>query len=137
MKNAYLSYLLGRLPIAVSMFGHGLVRLPKLDKFSAWMVGSFESTFLPTPFVTFFSYALPIIELNIGFLLLVGLFTRQAIVAGILVMLVLIFGSSLLEEWQNVFIQMMYGAYFAVLLAFAKKYNRYSVDRLFFRKSIL
>ena len=41
MKNASAAYLLARLPIAMSMFGHGLVRIPKLEKFSAGMVKEF------------------------------------------------------------------------------------------------
>jgi thiosulfate dehydrogenase [quinone] large subunit len=41
------SFLLLRLGIGISMFGHGLVRLPKLAGFSKWMVTSFEKSLLP------------------------------------------------------------------------------------------
>jgi thiosulfate dehydrogenase [quinone] large subunit len=44
-------------------------------------------------------------------------------------MLALIFGSSLLEQWENVFSQIIYGAYFALLYYFTP-YNRYAIDRL-------
>lgn len=134
MKNSYSGYLLGRLPIAFSMLGHGIIRLPKMNEFSDWMVGVFEKSIIPSSVVMPFSYALPILELNVGFLLLIGLFTRQAIVLGSLIMLALIFGSCMLEDWQNVFVQMIYGAYFAVLLCFEKKYNRYALDGLLFRR---
>lgn len=41
------SFLLLRLAIGASMLGHGLVRLPKLQTFSHWMVGSFAKSILP------------------------------------------------------------------------------------------
>lgn len=134
MKNAPISYVLARLPIGMSMLGHGIVHLPKLHEFSDWMVGSFGDSFLPASLVMPFSYALPVVELNIGFLLLVGLFTRQAIVLGSMLMVILIFGSCMLEDWQNVFVQMMYGFYFAVLLFLERKHNRYSFDHWLLNK---
>jgi len=128
MENASLSYLLARLPVAISMLGHGLARLPKLDKFSNWMVGQFQQSILPDELVRPFSYMLPFLELNIGLLLLVGLFMRVSLVTGSIVILVLIFGSCMLEQWENVAIQMFYGLYFAGLLFFQDKYNQYSLD---------
>lgn len=67
-------FLLLRLGIGISMFGHGLVRLPKLNAFSQWMVGSFAKSMLPAELVRPFSMVLPFAELAIGFLLLIGLF---------------------------------------------------------------
>ncbi|WP_246296990.1 DoxX family membrane protein [Flavobacterium inviolabile] len=70
------AFLLLRLAIGASMFGHGLVRLPKLNAFSSWMTGNFENTLLPQIIVLPFSYVLPIAEFGIGLLLLLGLFTK-------------------------------------------------------------
>ncbi|WP_207432048.1 DoxX family protein [Sabulibacter ruber] len=134
MKNASLAYLLARLPIALSFFGHGLVRLPKLEKFSQWMMGLFQKSMLPTALVQPFSYVLPFAELLIGALLLVGLFTRQALVAGSVVILMLILGSCLLEEWQNVFVQMLYGLYLAGLLLFVE-HDQYALNHRLRRRS--
>jgi thiosulfate dehydrogenase [quinone] large subunit len=128
-KNPGRTYLLARLPIAVSMFGHGLDRVPKLQAFSNHIVGQFSKSMLPAALVTPFSYALPFLELLTGVLLILGLFTRFACVLGVLIMLALILGSSLIEQWDNVFSQIMYGLYFAMLYYFAF-YNRYSFDRL-------
>jgi thiosulfate dehydrogenase [quinone] large subunit len=66
------SFLILRLTIGASMFGHGLVRLPKLAMFSNWMVGTFEKSILPKAMVTPFSYLLPIAEFTIGLLLISG-----------------------------------------------------------------
>jgi thiosulfate dehydrogenase [quinone] large subunit len=129
MQKYSWAYLMGRLPIAMSMLGHGLVRLPKLDKFTEGMVTEFSKTALPVWLVTAFGYSLPFLELITGILLVLGLWTRVALNLGLLVMLILIFGSTMVEQWQNVAMQLFYGVYFAVLYLFVS-YNHYSVDRL-------
>ncbi|WP_236564852.1 DoxX family membrane protein [Flavobacterium sp. MK4S-17] len=70
-----LPYLLLRLLLGISFFGHGLVRLPKLNMFSGWMVKTFENSMLPQALVLPFSYMLPFAELITGALLLIGLLT--------------------------------------------------------------
>jgi thiosulfate dehydrogenase [quinone] large subunit len=130
-KNPGRTYLLARMPIAVSMLGHGLERVNKLQDFSDHLTDQFAKSLLPAMLVTPFSFALPFIELITGILLLLGLLTRFSCVLGVLLMMVLIFGSSMIEDWQNVFIQIMYGAYFSILYYFAF-YNRYSADRWLF-----
>jgi thiosulfate dehydrogenase [quinone] large subunit len=127
------SFLLLRLAIGASMFGHGLVRLPKLSGFSNWMVGTFEKSMLPKAMVTPFSYLLPIAEFTIGLLLLSGLFTKPALIAGGLVMIILILGSCFIENWEILPSQLIHAAFFAVLLQFAAN-NTYSLDNLFFNK---
>src|SRR5437879_7066494 len=117
-KNPGRTYLLARLPIAVSMLGHGLDRIPKLQTFSNHLIGQFNNSILPEILVIPFSYALPFLELLTGVLLILGLFTRYACVLGVLIMLTLIFGSCLIEQWDNVFSQIIYGAYFAMLYYF-------------------
>jgi len=124
-----IAYLLLRLAIGTSMFGHGLVRLPKLEAFSHWMVGSFEKSILPPALVTPFSYLLPILEFIIGVLLIIGLFTRSALIAGSLVIIVLIFGSSMIENWDAVPSQLIHVAFFALLLHFIPS-NTCAVDRV-------
>ena len=127
------SFLLLRLASGASMFGHGLVRLPKLHGFSNWMVGTFEKSILPKAIVTPFSYLLPIAEFTIGLLLISGLFTKPALIGGGLVMIILIFGSCMIENWEILPSQLIHAAFFAVLLQFAAN-NTYSLDKLFFNK---
>jgi thiosulfate dehydrogenase [quinone] large subunit len=129
MKNERITYLLGRLPLAMSMLGHGLDRLPKLNSFSNHVVQQFNNAVLPLVLVEAFSYALPFVELVIGVLLIIGLFTRFSAILGVLTMLALIFGSSMIEQWENVFTQIIYGICFALIYYF-EPYNYYSVDRL-------
>jgi thiosulfate dehydrogenase [quinone] large subunit len=129
MNKEKSTYLLARLLIGMSFFGHGLVRVPKLATFSQGLVNSFSKSIIPEILVRPFSYALPVIELTIGILLLLGLFTRFSLTLGVLAMLVLIFGSSMIEQWENVFIQLVYGAYLVLLLGFIQ-YNAFSIDSL-------
>ncbi|WP_348825020.1 DoxX family membrane protein [Flavobacterium aestuarii] len=124
------SFLVLRLGIAISMFGHGLVRLPKLAAFSQWMAGSFEKSILPKLVVTPFSYALPVAELGIGLLLLTGLFTRPALLLCSIVMLALLFGTAMIENWEAIPSQLLHLLFCAVLLQFIES-NSWALDNLF------
>ncbi|MDI9880250.1 DoxX family membrane protein [Flectobacillus longus] len=127
------SFLLLRLGIGISMFGHGLVRLPKLAGFSKWMVTSFEKSLLPSAIVTPFSYALPILEFGIGTLLILGLLTKQALLAGSIVMLLLLLGTTLIENWEALPSQLIHLVFFAILIQFISS-NRWSLDYFLFNK---
>ncbi|HEY8919491.1 MAG TPA: DoxX family protein [Chitinophaga sp.] len=122
-----ISFLLLRLAIGASFFGHGLVRLPKLAAFSGWMAGTFKKSMLPEMLVTPFSYALPIAEFVIGLLLLSGLFTKAAAIAGSLVMLVLIFGACMIENWEALPSQFIHIAFLVTLLQFIQS-NSWALD---------
>jgi thiosulfate dehydrogenase [quinone] large subunit len=74
-----------------------------------------------------FGSALPPIEGLIGLLLLLGLKTRWALIAASLSMLVLTFGSALVQDWTAVGAQLMYALVFSVLL-FLRQYNAWSLD---------
>jgi len=130
IKMETTTYLLLRLALGASMFGHGLVRLPKLHTFSNWMVGSFEKSLLPKVLVVPFSYALPIVEFLIGLLLIVGLFTVQFLTVGGMVMIILIFGTAMIEHWDALPSQFIHLAFFALLLHFVSS-NSMALDNLF------
>jgi thiosulfate dehydrogenase [quinone] large subunit len=129
MTNNTLAFVLARIAIATSLFGHGLVRLPKLSGFSHWMVGQFQKSLLPEALVLPFSYALPIAEFLTGLLLLIGLFTKQALVAGIVLMVLLLFGTSLIENWDAIPSQLIHVAFLAMLLS-NLSLNAWAVDKL-------
>lgn len=112
-----------RLPLAISLLGHGLVRLPKLQAFSEWMVGSMEKSVLPAALVTPFSYALPVIEAIVGLFLLIGFQVRYTLYAGLVLMSILILGSSSIENWGAIEAQLIHAAYFGVLLWWYERYS--------------
>ncbi|HEY0299125.1 MAG TPA: DoxX family membrane protein [Arachidicoccus sp.] len=123
------AYLFTRLAIGVSMFGHGLVRLPKLPLFSNWMVTQFEKSILPRAIVAPFSYILPFAEFLIGLFLIIGLFTKQAATTGVVAMLLLIFGSTTIENWDIIPSQLIHIAFFVFVIQFVQS-NSYAMDKL-------
>ncbi|WEK36064.1 MAG: DoxX family protein [Candidatus Pseudobacter hemicellulosilyticus] len=127
------SFFLLRIGIGISMFGHGLVRLPKLRGFSAWMVGSFEKSMLPPALVVPFSYMLPLAEFIVGLFVLLGLFTRQAAIAGGALMLLLLFGTTMVENWEALPSQLIHLAFFAVLIQFLPA-NKWALDNALRRR---
>lgn len=105
-----------RLPAAMSMIGHGAVRIPKLKAFAEGMANSMEKSFLPQVLVTAWGYVLPFIELTLGILLLIGFRPRTTINANLALMAILIFGSASIENWGAVQAQLIHGIYFFALL---------------------
>lgn len=69
--------------------------------------------FLVSPFAT----VLPFAEFAVGLLLLLGLFTYRAAIAGAVIIIMLIFGSCLIENWSAVGSQMVYILLFYFLIA--------------------
>lgn len=121
------AYFFLRLPIAASLLGHGLVRLPKLQGFSQWMTGFMEKSYLPQPLITGFGYAVPFIEVLTGLFLVIGLFTRQTIYVSLLLMTAFIFGNTTIENWDPITSQLVHSAYLGLLL-FYIEHNGYSLD---------
>ncbi len=129
LTNFELAFVLGRLLLGLNFLLHGLVRLPKLAAFRAGIVKEFAAAPLPPGLVSAYATALPFVEGGIGLLLLLGLFTRPALVAAMLVIMSLVFGSSLLEKWSLVGDQMLYGLYIVILVLHGQR-NRLCLDPL-------
>lgn len=123
------AYLLGRMAIGLSFFGHGLVRLPKLSGFSEWMVEQFSKSLLPETLVLPFSYILPIAEFIAGLMIILGLFTRLGLMLAGFICLTLIFGTTLIENWEALPSQLIHVAFLSVLLTYLP-HNRYAVDAI-------
>ena len=125
-----LAYLVLRATLGVNIFLHGVARiLGGQGHFVSTLTQQFHSSLLPHSLVVAFGYTLPWAEAAIGLLVLIGLFTRAALILGALLILVLTFGSSLLQDWQVVGLQLIYAIVYASLLAFLSA-NRFSVDAL-------
>jgi len=133
MINNPLTFLLLRLGMGASLLGHGLVRLPKLAGFSNWMTTLFSHSMIPKLLVLPFSYLLPIAEFLIGTMLVLGLLTKQALLAGSIVMLILIFGSCMIEEWSALPSQVIHLFILSALLS-QLPLNSFATDHLFNKK---
>lgn len=121
------SYLMVRLGIGISMLGHGLVRIPKLNAFSEGMINNFQSAPLPDFLLIPFSFALPFIEFLLGLLLIIGWQTKRAAIVGGFLMLALIAGTSLIENWSALPSQMIHLLFFILVYEFNQA-NAFALD---------
>jgi len=128
-KTIELAYLILRLTMGVNMFTHGVARLLDIDKFNGWLISQFSNTILPEFIVSISSYVIPFVELIIGVLLILGLFTSRALLVGALLIVALVFGSGLQENWNVMSSQMIYAIFFFIL-SYLIELNRFSLDRV-------
>ncbi len=91
------------------------------------MAGQFQHSILPEPLVIAFGYALPFAEFVIGLLLLVGLFTRGALAAGAVLMILLVFGTTTIEQWDAIPSQLFHVVFLVGLLIYVDRYDNYSL----------
>ena len=127
LDSRVLGYTTLRLAVGVAMLVHGAERFGHVSQFADGLVKMFATTWLPRPAVLGFAYLTPPVELAIGLMVLPGLFTRLGLLCGGLWMVALIFGSTLIEQYQTVGIQLIYALIFWVLLHFLEA-NLVSVD---------
>jgi len=128
-KTIELAYLILRLTMGVNMLTHGIARMLNLDGFNTWMIGQFSKTILPEFMVSISSYLIPFVELIIGILLILGLFTSRTLLVGALLIVALVFGSGLQENWNIMSSQMIYAIFFFIL-SYLIELNRYSIDAI-------
>lgn len=121
MDHKKLAYFFARITLGVNFSIHGLVRLPKLQGFAEGIMKDFEGTMLPEFMVIPFAYAIPIVELILGIMLLLGLYTNKALTASAILMIVLIAGSAFKEDWGAVSTQMLYALFIFFLIFFQDK----------------
>jgi thiosulfate dehydrogenase [quinone] large subunit len=125
-----LACLLLRTTLGLNIAMHAVTRfLSGLTQFVNTTVTQFQNTPLPVWQVRAFAAAIPFLELLIGVLLFVGLWTRWALSAGALLMMALVFGTALRGEWNLLFLQMFYSFLYFVLLM-CRQYDSFSIDRL-------
>lgn len=127
-KDRALAYGILRLALGVNLFGHDVVRLVGgAGGFANWMVEYMNGTILPASMVRPFAYFLIAEELIAGVLLIVGWYTRAALVVGGLVMVALTWGVVLKQDWATAGLQLSYSITFFLLLFF-RRYDLISVD---------
>ncbi len=127
-QDERLAYALLRAVVGTNLMMHGISRaIGGTGEFAAKLVMQFTHTPLPAWSVWVFGLTLPAIEGGLGLLLLIGLRTRAALIAASALIIVLTFGTSLLQDWPAAGIQLTYAAVYAALL-FLHKYNGWSAD---------
>ena len=109
MSNKKLAVLLLRFVVGVNFLMHGAVRVfGDYSGFADGMANDFSETFLPAFSVRILGYAIPVVELIVGIVLITGFQLKLGLVLAFLLMAALIFGMSLLQNWGVVGSQMIY-----------------------------
>lgn len=126
-KNACLAHALARVCLGLNIFLHGVARIPHFAQFSGKLQRQFADTFLPTGSVHAAAYLIVIGETVIGFCVLFGLRLRLALILGTCLMILLQFGTALVQDWPSAGLQLSYVAFYVVLLA-TIRFDRYSLD---------
>jgi thiosulfate dehydrogenase [quinone] large subunit len=120
------AYVLLRVLTGFDFFGHGFARTftgTHLSGFAQGMVKSMATAPLPSSLTLASGYAIPVVELVIGILLLLGLVTRYALILAFLLMLILMFGVTMKQDWASAGTQLMYGLVLAMLLFAQDRYD--------------
>lgn len=129
VSDAELAYSFFRFSMGVVIFFHGAMRM--ITGVGAWVTKEQEifvgNPLLPMWFVVAFLYVLPYIEVVLGALTTVGLYTRWALLAGAALMLILVFGNLTRQDWGTVGNELHYILYYTIMIA-AQKYNRFALD---------
>lgn len=135
-KNMEVGYLVMRLMLGLNLFMHGVIRyINGIDVWLEPMAETFVGTILPMPLVVATLYIIPAAEVVLGFLLLVGLFTRSALLASVVLFLVLHFGHGVRQIWSNMHLVMHYSVYFWIMFVLIR-YNWLALDNKFFDKTV-
>jgi thiosulfate dehydrogenase (quinone) large subunit len=130
VSDMELAYSFFRFSMGVVIFFHGAMRM--ITGVGAWVTKEMplfvDNPLLPMWFVVGFLWVLPTIEVVLGTLTIIGLFTRWAILAGAVLMLVLVFGNLTRQDWGTVGNELHYVIYYTLMIA-GLKYNRFALDR--------
>jgi thiosulfate dehydrogenase (quinone) large subunit len=126
--DAALGYCLLRLTMGVNLLFHSFTRWGGMDRFVSAVVADFAHTPLPIWLVRAFAHVIPVWEPIVGALLVFGLFTRAALVAGALLIALLVFGTALRGDFSMLTEQMIYALIFFVLIYFRAAHDRFGAD---------
>jgi thiosulfate dehydrogenase (quinone) large subunit len=128
-RDRTIAYALLRVFLGVNIALHGIARLLGPTSFQSKIESQFAHAPLPHPLVAAFAFVLPWAEAIFGLLILAGFWTRFALIAGAILMIVLTFGTCLIQDWPTAGTQLVYMAVY-MLLIFLLNYNRWSADAL-------
>jgi thiosulfate dehydrogenase (quinone) large subunit len=127
--NTVIAYTILRLAFGANILLHGLSRvLNGRAAFLAYLTHYFEHAHLvPAGLLPPFAAVLPWVETTLGLLLMLGLFSRFTLIVGALVLLVLVIGTNLAQDWIVSGLQLPYCFIYYYLLVHLEQ-NSVSLD---------
>ena len=123
-----IAYAMLRAVAGTNLLMHGVSRLlAGREAFAGHLTEQFAHSPLPASSVHLFGRVLPAVEGLLGLMLLMGWKTRPVLIAASLLIMVLTFGSALLQDWSAAGLQLVYALVFSALLLL-RRYNAWSID---------
>ena len=128
-SDAVIAYTILRISFGANIMLHGVSRIVMGHAaFLAYLTHYFEkASYVPVGMLSLFATVQPWVELILGLLLMIGLATRFSLIAGGLVILSLVIGTNLAQDWLVSGLQLIYAFLYYYLLAHLDQ-NRYSID---------
>jgi thiosulfate dehydrogenase (quinone) large subunit len=128
INDKSLAYALLRIALGVNFAGHGLIRIYNgVGSFAASTAEHLAKSPLPHSITLGFSYAIPFLEAILGLTLILGVFTRIALVCGALFMMALTIGVTSNLQWDIASQQLLYSIIFFLLL-YLIEHNAFALD---------
>jgi thiosulfate dehydrogenase (quinone) large subunit len=128
-SDAVIAYTILRVSFGANIMLHGVSRIVMGHAaFLAYLTHYFEkASYIPVSLLSVFATVQPWVELILGLMLMIGLATRFSLIAGGLVIMCLVFGTNLAQDWLVSGLQLIYAFLYYYLLAHLDQ-NRYSID---------
>ena len=132
-RDVVAAYTLLRIVVGINYFNHGATRIFNIPGFMDSMVVTMQGSWIPEFLVRINAALVPPVELIVGVLIAIGLFTRGALIACFILMAVLMYGITIIQNWDGASSQLIYNVVLFILLA-GLSFNRISVDGWLKRK---
>ncbi len=127
-----IAYTLLRIIVGINYFNHGFTRIGDIPGFVNAMVGAMEGSWMPEFLVRVTAFFVSPVEMIFGLFLILGLFTRISLIVLFVLMAILMYGVTVVQNWDGASNQLIYNMALFILLACAG-YNRFSLDNRLFR----
>jgi thiosulfate dehydrogenase [quinone] large subunit len=128
INDRSLAYALLRISFGINFAGHGLIRIHNgVAAFARTTADHLAKSPLPFSLTYAFSYAIPFLEAILGLTLILGVFTRVALICGAVFMMLLTVGVTANQQWDLASQQLLYSAVFFLLL-YVLEHNQFSLD---------
>ena len=126
-RDIVAAYTLLRIVVGINYFNHGATRIFNIPGFMDAMVNTMEPSWIPEFLVRINAALVPIVELIVGALMIIGFWTRSALIACFILMAILMYGITIIQNWDGASSQLIYNFVLFILLA-GLSFNRISVD---------
>ncbi|MEM6611748.1 MAG: DoxX family protein [Cyanobacteria bacterium P01_C01_bin.72] len=126
-RDVVAAYTFLRIVVGINYFNHGATRIFSLPGFINSMVTTMQDAWIPDFLVRINAALVPPVELIVGVLIAIGLSTRSALIACFVLMAILMYGVTIIQNWDVAGSQLIYNIVLFVLLA-GVSFNRISLD---------